>query len=156
MFKELSDFKQTLDGNNHSLTCQYKRNIEFSRGTKRIYVNEDRFIFLDKAKKKNSNYVFYQSPFIKDKYLKELKQLNEKLNIKYLKTPENYDLINNIDFTFSENIDDLIVDVIIEIFKSDDNNLKAVDVVKMFEKWEETEIQKENGIFSNLLFNIKH
>lgn len=70
-FKELNSFKLSSDSNNYCLVCQYKRNIEFSRGTKRIYVNEDRFIFLDKAKKKNGNYVFFQSPFINGKYLKE-------------------------------------------------------------------------------------
>ena len=74
-FKELNNFKISSNGNNSSLVCQYKRNIELRGQTKILYVNEDRFIYAKKAKTKNGEYVFYQSPFIKDKYLKEVETI---------------------------------------------------------------------------------
>lgn len=74
-FKELPKFNGSKEGTHYTLVCQYKRNIKISKGSCALSINEDRFIFVKKARKRNADYIYYQSSFIRDQFLKEVESI---------------------------------------------------------------------------------
>lgn len=90
----------------------------------------------------------FQYDYVKRYYFENINESNEKLKIKYEFSPSEICInLAHPDYIVNK-IRGLLVDDIIEILKSDTCNIYAVDVITMFENWEEKERQKPNGIFS--------
>ena len=72
-FKELSEVNIDNHNNKVVLTSSYRQNIRVVRYPYELLINEDRVVFIKTALKRNVDYIYYQTPFIRNKYSNETK-----------------------------------------------------------------------------------
>ena len=69
-FHTLDEFIKPKDKISEHWVCSYSNNVLVEKSNCFLRVNEDRFIFCKRAEKRNGDYIFIESPFIKDSFKK--------------------------------------------------------------------------------------
>ena len=81
VFRTLDNFVKPNNNKPQCWICDYDSNIIITKDDYCLTVNEDRFIFYKKAKERNGDYIFVQSPYAEDSFKKEVKVfINEFMN----------------------------------------------------------------------------
>ena len=90
-FHLLEDFSRPKEITFDCGVCRYASSITFTMNNYYLNINEDRFIFYKKAEKRNGDYLFVESPFVRDSFKKEVVEfINEFLAISTNKEKEKY------------------------------------------------------------------
>ena len=67
-FRDIADYpKRRVDGF-ECWVCGYDNNITIEAKNHRLDINEDRFVFSKRSEKRNGDYLFVQSPYVRDSF----------------------------------------------------------------------------------------